>query len=132
MHYSRGSKCAATLPLSQAPAQPAILAGRRRLVGQQGGAEILVRATRPDFPQRLLRRISKRVVLISPLRERCDAAGERATVGGEIHHRPRPATQRPRRAALAALETHARFGCRARGAECHPERSCERGGTLEM
>src|SRR4051812_34733818 len=50
-----GSFIPAAQDASQAPAQTAVLAGGRRLVRQEGGAEIPVGGAGPDFLQSLLR-----------------------------------------------------------------------------
>src|SRR5690348_7037801 len=79
----------------QAPPQPAIGASFGRFVGFERVAEGAVGRPGPDFTQCLLRGIAERVILVAALRERRDTARQRAAIGGEIHHRPRPPAQRP-------------------------------------
>src|SRR5258708_13428607 len=117
---------------SKAPAQPAARAGDGRFIGQESVTERSVGRAVPDLAQGLLRRIAERVILVSALRERRDAAGERTAIRRDIHDGPRPAAHRPRRAVVVPLETHARLGYGARRAECHAERARDGGGFLEM
>ena len=120
----------------QAPAQSAAGAGFRRGIRFERLAEIGIGRPGPDFAQALLGGVAERVILVAALRERRDAARQRAAVGGEIHHRPRPAAQRPgrarSRAVSAALEADARLRGAARGAEFDAERAGKRGGAVDM
>ena len=63
-------------------------AGVRRRVRHQRLAEALVSGAGRDLAQRLLRGVAERVILVAALRERGDAARQRAAIGGEIHHCP--------------------------------------------
>src|SRR3954453_451649 len=55
--------------MSQAPAQPAILAGGRRSIRHQSVAEIAIGVACPNFAQCLLRGIAERIVLVPVLGE---------------------------------------------------------------
>src|SRR5580704_1389739 len=103
----------------EAPAQAAARARGWRVVGEEAGTERPVGRAVPDIAQALLRGVAERVVLVAALRERRDAARQRAAVRGEIHHVPRPPAHRPGRAVVVALEAHARLRDRAGGAERH-------------
>src|SRR5215468_1117871 len=116
----------------QAPAQAAIGASLGRPVGFERVTEGAIGRPGPDLAQALLCGIAERVVLVAALRERRDAAWQRAAIGGEIHHRPRPAAQRPWRAVIAALETDAGLGCAAGGAKRDAELFGKRGRALDM
>ena len=104
----------------------------RRLLRDERFAEIAIGLSGPDFAQGLLGGVAERIVFIAALRERRDAARQRAAVGGEVHDRPGPAAQRPRRTLIAAFEAHAGLGGGARGAEGDAERCGERRGALDM
>src|SRR6202034_2441216 len=120
----------------QAPAQSATGAGLGWRVRFERLAEIDVGRPGPDFAQALLGGVAERVILVATLRKRRDAARQSPPVGGEIHHRPWPAAQRPGRArysaVIAALETDARLRGAARGAEVDAERAGERGGAVDV
>src|SRR5215831_19229865 len=120
------------MTMLQTPAQPAIGAGVGRTVRFERAAESAIGRPGPDLAQTLLRGITERVVLIAALRERCDAARQRAAIGGEIHHRPRPPAQRPWRAVVAALETDAWLGGAAGRAEGDAELLGQRVGAFDM
>ena len=93
----------------QAPAQAAIGAGFGRPVGFERATEGAIGRPSPDLAQRFLRGIAERVILVAMLRERRDAARQRAAIGREIHQGPRPPAQRPGRALVAALKADARL-----------------------
>ena len=116
---------------SQAPAQPAIGAGRRRLLGQQRRAEFPIGRPVPDFPQGLLGCIAQRVVFVAMLRKRRDAARQCAAIGGEIHQRPGPPAERPGRALVGFLQAQARLRRRTRRAEGDAERARQVLGLFE-
>ena len=104
----------------KAPAQSAACTGLGRRVGLQLCAEILVGLAVPDVAQRLLRGITKCIVLIALLRERRDAAWQRPPVGGEIHDRPGTPAERPGIVVGLAPKAFARLG-RTRGIEANAE-----------
>src|SRR5271169_5315050 len=116
----------------QAPAQAAIGACGRRFLRQERLAEIAIGLASPDFPQSLLGGVAKRIVFVTALRERGDTAGQRPAVGGNVHDRPRPAAQRPRRAMVVTLQTHSRLGRSAGCAESNPQRSGECSSAIDM
>src|SRR2546423_976826 len=92
-------------PSLQAPPQAAVGAALRRRVRLQRVAKTLVGGAVPDLAQGRLRGVAQRVILVALLRKRRDAAGQRAAVGGEVHHAPRPSAQRPRTSLGLARET---------------------------
>ena len=98
----------------------------------QRAPECLIRRALPDFPQGLLRRVAERVILVTALRERRDAARQRTAICSNIHDGPRAAAQRPWGAAVAALETHPRLRGGARGAEGDAEGSRDVGGAIDV
>src|SRR5262245_15650640 len=116
----------------EAPAQAAVRTSARRAVGQQCLAERAVGRAVPDLLQRFLGGVAQRVVLVAALRERSNAARQGPAVGGEIHHRPGSPAQRPGRAAVVALEAHARLRCGAGGAENDAVSARKLGGRVEM
>src|SRR5262249_13497525 len=128
----RSSLRRATSIMLEAPAQPAARASVRRPVGQQRLTERTVGRAVPDFQQRLLGGVAQRVVLVAALRERRDAARQRPSVGGEIHHRPAPSAQCPGPAAVVAVEAHARLCYRTGGAEDDAVGARKLGGRVEM
>src|SRR5262249_57234916 len=81
---------------SQAAAQAAVGAGRRRRIAEQAGAEGAVFLPVPDFAQALLGGVAQREGIVAAQGERRDAARQRAPVRSEIHQGPRPRAQRPR------------------------------------
>src|SRR5258707_15358012 len=105
--------------ISETPAQAAARAGGWRLIGEERIAERGIGGAVPDLAQRLLGGVAEGVVLVAVLRERRDAAGKRAAVGGEIHDGPGPAAHGPGRIPVLALEAHAGLGRGPRGAEGH-------------
>src|SRR5712691_7923479 len=114
-----------TRPPLKAPTQPAIRARSRRRIGKQRRSERPIRRPVPDLLQGLLGRIAERVVLVTALRKRCDAARQRSAVGREVHQRPRPPAQRPRRIAFGLPEAQSRLGGCAGRVEGDAERPGE-------
>ena len=104
----------------QTPSQPAVLTGCRWRIAQQTRAKVPISGTVPYFPEILLCRVAERVVAVTADGERRDAAGESASVGGEIHERPRAPASGPG-AIILPLKAEPRFR-RAGGVKCHPER----------
>src|ERR1700749_4694981 len=71
-------------------------------------------------------------MLVAALCERRDAAGERASVSGEIHHGPWAPAHGPGRTVLRSLQAEARFGNCARCAESETERARERSCLVQI
>jgi hypothetical protein len=95
--------------------QPSAFSAAWAAPGQERRAKRLVRRPVPNILQALLGGVAERVVFITMLRIRRDAAWQRAAIGGEIHQRPWLSAQRPRRAVFRLLETEARLrGCARR------------------
>src|SRR5260221_7095413 len=69
---------------------------------------------------------------MAALRDRRDAAGQRRSIGGEIHYRPGSPAQRPWRTLVMALETRARFRCAAGSAEHDAVSARKLGRRLEI
>src|SRR5262249_47396124 len=79
----------------------------------------------------LLGGIAKRIVVVPVLRERRDAAGQRAAIGGKIHQRPWPPAERPRRIITFFSEAQTRLRGGARRTERNAKRVREFLGPLE-
>src|SRR5262249_25423422 len=85
----------------------------------------------PDLAQSLLGGIAERIVVVPVLRERRDAAGQRAAIGGKIHQRPWPPAERPPRILTFFREAPTRLRGRARRTERNAKRVREFFGPLE-
>src|SRR5579871_5075232 len=111
------------LTSSQAPAQATIGTSFRRLVRKKCYAKIPIRRSVPDLRQGLPPRVTERIVVVTVLRKRRDAARQSAAIGRKIHQRPRPPAERPGGTVAAPLQAQARFARRTRCAEGDTKRT---------
>src|ERR1700741_2798364 len=89
---SRPFNTATPLAPLQAPAETAVAAGRRRGAGEETFAEALVFGPVPYLAETALGGVAQGEAAIALHTERRDAAGQNASVGGDVHQRPRATT----------------------------------------
>src|SRR5438105_5553024 len=88
----------------QAPAKAAVGAGRWRGAGEEACAEALVFGAVPYLAETRLRGVAESEAAVTFHAEGRDAAGQNATIGGDVHQGPGAAAERPRAVSLLSVD----------------------------
>src|SRR5215475_7671068 len=105
----------------EAPAQPTVGTTSGGCIGVERRPERLVGRAIPNGSQTRLRGVAQRIVLVAVLGEGGNAAGQGATVGREVHHRPGTTAQGPGALVCVAGKAFVGFRC-PRGVKSDAER----------